>query len=143
MGKFAEAFKNARLASGKKFRDLKELTQMSIGYLSDIENGRRKPPELSIVEKIEEFFGVTDKHLTKLAKKERIELQDNVGYLIQAKPQLQELLLRADGLPEQDLLRLLEQVRGLTDNSEDNPDHRLFLDHKNAKLFDWGNHTNQ
>ena len=143
MGKFAEAFKKARLGSGKKFRELKDLTEMSIGYLSDIESGRRNPPELSIVEQIEKFFGITDQHLVKLAKKERIESSDDVGYLIQGKPKLQELLLRADGLPDEQLADLLEKVRVLTESSEDNPDHRLFLNQYNAGFFDWRTYPNQ
>ena len=143
MGKFAEAFKKARLSSGKKFRELKELTQMSIGYLSDIENGRRNPPEIAVVERIENFFGITDRHLVKLAKKERVESSEDVGYLIQGRPQLQELLLRADGLPDEQLTELLERVRVLTESSEDNPDHRLFLNQQNAGFFDWRTYPNQ
>lgn len=145
MGKFADAFKKARLASGKKFREIKNFTGLSIGYLSDIENSRRNPPELSIVEKIEELFGITDNHLVRLAKKERMSISNGngIGYLIQARPELQELLLRADALPEEDLEEIINRVRILTENSDDSDGMRLFLDKDNANFYDWRNYSNQ
>ena len=50
MEKFAILFKKERLASGKKFREIANFIGKSIGYLSDIENGRRNPPDLSVIE---------------------------------------------------------------------------------------------
>lgn len=133
MNKFFNAFKAARLKSGKKFREIAKFTGLSIGYLSDIDNGRRNPPEIPIVKKIEEFFGITDNTLVNLAKEARASLPTNLGSLIKSKPILEELLLRGDELSIEDLKDIVSQMRQKTGRINNLDDERLFLNQLNLK----------
>jgi transcriptional regulator with XRE-family HTH domain len=110
MNKFATAFRKARLNSDKTFRQISEKIGLSIGYLSDIENSKRNPPELSIVEKIEEFFDVTDNHLTNLARKERVANPISIGNLMKSQPKLQEVMYRIDALPDDEQNEKLDEI---------------------------------
>ncbi len=133
MNKFAIAFRKARLNSDKTFRQIKEYIGLSIGYLSDIENGKRNPPEISIVEQIENFFGITDNHLVKLAKKERVTNPNTIGHLIKSKPKLQEALFRIDALSDEKLDSILEELRKEVEGEED---PWLYLNLESIKFFD-------
>lgn len=123
MNKFAIAFKKARLESEKTFRQIKEHIGLSIGYLSDIENGKRNPPEISIVIEIEKFFGVDDNHLVNLAKKERLSNPIAIGNLMKSQPKLQEVLFRLDSLPNEEqevkIDEILEELRKRADSEND------------------------
>ncbi len=117
MNRFAIAFRKARLNSDKTFRQIKEQIGFSIGYLSDIENGKRNPPDISIVEKFEHIFDITDNHLVKLARKERIKNPTSiVNNLMKSQPQkIQEVLFRIDALPDEkqdeELNKILDGLR--------------------------------
>jgi transcriptional regulator with XRE-family HTH domain len=134
MNKFAIAFRAARLESGKKFREIADFTRLSIGYLSDIDNGRRNPPEIPVVKEIEKLFGITDGHLVKLAREERASLRTNLGSLIKSKPLLEELLLRGDELSDNDLKDIISQMRQKAAATGNDDDERLFFNDFNAKF---------
>lgn len=142
MNKFALAFKKARLGSDKTFRQIKDYVGLSIGYLSDMENGKRNPPETSFVIKFEEFFGITDGHLVKLARRERINNSVAIGNLVRTEPKLQEVLFRIDSLPEEkreeNINKILEELRKLFEGNED---PWLYLNSESLRFFDRGNHT--
>ena len=95
-----------------------------------------------LLKKIEKFFGIDDNRLINSARKERVNLKTGLNNLIQAKPELQELLLRADSLPPDQFDDLLSKVRVLTKDSEDE-DSCLFLNYENRNFYDWRNHRNQ
>lgn len=142
MNKFAVAFRKARLNSDKTFREIASCIGKSIGYLSDIENGRKNPPEIYIVKKIEEFFGISDSHLSKLADEVRSTLPTNINNLVRANPKLGELLLRGDEMMPDELDELLRELiekarkKSLNNNSKDSS--LLYLDDFTIRYFAGG-----
>lgn len=58
MSKINEALRLIRVLHGTKVKDLSEKIKISAGYISDIENGNKKP-SVDIIEKYAEFFETT------------------------------------------------------------------------------------
>ena len=112
MESFGEAFRKARVAKKITLREIGEYVGKSIGYLSDIEHGRKRPPSLDTVSEIEEFLGIEDGRLMDMARKLRKKVSKNLTKRIKMRPQLSTLLLRADDLSDEelgDLIRKLEK----------------------------------
>jgi|GEM_PF-933109 len=136
MNKFGVAFRKARLNADKTFREIADYIGKSIGYLSDVENGRKNPPELHIVKKIEQFLGVESGALQSLAEEVRSTLPTNINSLVRAKPQLGELLLRGDEMPEDELDRLIQKLLAdARERSKGATDNRLFLNNSTLIYF--------
>ena len=95
MESFGEALREARKAKRITLRKIAEHIGKSIGYLSDVEHERKRPPNLELVSKIEDFLGVEDGKLLRLAKKFRKSPKE-MTQRIRMKPRLSEVLLRAD-----------------------------------------------
>ncbi len=133
MGKFAEAFRKARLEREITFRQIRDAIGLSIGFLSDMENGKKNPPEIPVIQKFEEMFGITDRHLVRFAKEERVTIPSTIGQMIKSRPELQEVLLRAEALDEDAFTDFLNSLR---QKSSDDRDEKLFLDFFNLKFFD-------
>ncbi|MDD2389158.1 MAG: helix-turn-helix transcriptional regulator [Desulfobacterales bacterium] len=96
MKSFGKALKKARTAKRVTLRILSEHVGKSVGYLSDIENNRKRPPVLDIVEKMEECLGVYDGTLVALASQIRKKIPKEWTDRIMLTPKLSEALLRAD-----------------------------------------------
>ena len=111
MKTFGEALKKARVAKRMTLRELSEYLGKSIGYLSDIEQSRKGPPDLETVRKIEECLGVRDHSLANFASKLRSRIPPDLARRIQMRPQLSELLLRADDLSDEDIKDLISEAR--------------------------------
>jgi len=69
--KFGASLKKYRKLKKVTLRELSEKIGKSIGYLSDIEHGRKRPPDLEMVNKIEIFLSVEDGELLLIANRER------------------------------------------------------------------------
>ena len=106
MASFGEAFRAARVANKVTLREIGEYVNKSIGYLSDIEHGRKRPPDLDTVSGIEEFLGIKDGRLMALARMGRKDISKR----IMARPQLQALRLRADDLDDEGLDNLIRKL---------------------------------
>ena len=61
---FGEALRKARTDKRVTLRVLSKHVGLSISHLLDIENNRKSPPMLDIVEKIEEYLGINDGRLS-------------------------------------------------------------------------------
>lgn len=133
MGKYAEAFRKERLKNEITLRQINAILGLSIGFLSDMENGKKNPPEISIVRKFEEIFGITDGYLVRLAKEERVTIPSTIGQMIRFRPELQEVLLRAEALGEDDFNDFLNSLR---QKSADDQGEKLFSDWFNLIFFD-------
>ena len=72
----------------------------SIGYISDIEHNRKRPPDLDTVGKIEDFLEIEDGSLIKLAKVIRKKVQHSIPQTLKMNPKLSTVLLRAENLPD-------------------------------------------
>lgn len=110
MSNFGTALKRARKAARKKLREVSEHVGLSIGYLSDIEQGRKAPPDLDVVEELEKFLLVSDSSLVKIADEDRTKRPSQVAQQIQERPELSELFFRVKDLPEKELEKLIEQL---------------------------------
>lgn len=97
MENFGETLRKERVAKRVTLRKVSKYVGRSIGYLSDIENNRKGPPNLEIVRKIEELFCIDDGKLINLAAKLKRKIPKGVKQRIQMTPRLSEALLRADG----------------------------------------------
>ena len=69
---FAALLKNERRTARRTLRELAEAAGKSIGYLSDVEQGRKPPPPVAVVIKIEKELGIRDGRLIKWLKKSEV-----------------------------------------------------------------------
>lgn len=108
---FGEALKKARVAKKITLRELSEYVGKSIGYISDVEHGRKGPPDLETVRKAEEFLGVQGAKLINLAAMLRGKIPKDLTQRIKMVPKLSEALLRADDdLTDEEFEKLLEYM---------------------------------
>ena len=108
MTSFGEALREARVARRITLRQLGKFTEKSIGYLSDIEKGRRRPPDLETVDKMEELLNINDGSLVHMASKLRKNISPEVTKLLHNNPLLSEALLRAD---DEDIERVIKSIK--------------------------------
>lgn len=94
--KFGTRMMEIRKEKRVTLRSLAEYVGKSVGYLSDIEHERKRPPELETVRKIEEFLGVSDGVLVRIASAIRKQAPKDLAHKIIMRPKLSEVLLRAD-----------------------------------------------
>lgn len=111
MNEFAKAFRQERVARRITLREIGVHVNKSIGYLSDLEHGRKTAPDTDTVRKIEEALGIDDGRLVTIAARVRSKAPSSIAQLIRMKPQLKELLLRADNLEETELDKLINDLR--------------------------------
>lgn len=116
---FALALREARRNSGKTLRELAVKTGKAISYLSDLEQGRKPAPNLETVRIIQEFLNVQDERLVILASRERRKIAPRVLDLIQRKPALENLLMRAEEMDISDS-QLEEILKELAERSKRN-----------------------
>ena len=123
MEKFAALLKNERRTARRTLRELAEATGKSIGYLSDVEQGRKLPPPPIVVAKIEKKLGIQDSRLMRLAEEIRsLRPTELVKMIRNSSPKMTQMvgeLMRADGLSEEDLDELRETVARMQKRSQD------------------------
>jgi transcriptional regulator with XRE-family HTH domain len=110
MNEFGEALKSARLAAKKTLREISTYVGLSIGYLSDIEQGRKAAPDLETVRKLQEFLRVAGDSLLILASESRTKRPTEIAQHIQNRPRLSELLARARNLSDEQLEELISKA---------------------------------
>jgi transcriptional regulator with XRE-family HTH domain len=107
MSTFGTAFREERLKKKKTLRAIGEYVGKSIGYLSDIEHGRKGAPDLETVRRIEEFLLITDNRLVNLASQERRDVPNYIIQSVSQRPVLADILMRADEFTDEELQNLL------------------------------------
>lgn len=100
MESFGEALKTARKSKRATLREVSDYIGKSIGYISDIEHNRKRPPDLDTVSKIEDFLGISDGSLLNLAKIIRKKVKPSLPQRLKMNPKLSTVLLRAENLPD-------------------------------------------
>lgn len=110
MNEFGIALKEARQNAKKKLREIGEYMKLSIGYLSDIEQGRKSPPETETVRKLQDFLQVPDDKLVKIASEQRTKMPTGVVQQIQNRPRLSELFFRVKDVSDEKLEELIDQA---------------------------------
>ncbi len=111
---FATLLKTERRKARRTLREIAAATGKSIGYMSDVEQGRKLPPPPDVVSKIEEELGIQNCQLVRLAEEVRrlrpTELMNMIKNSRPAMTQMVGELMRADGLSDEDLEVLREKV---------------------------------
>lgn len=110
MNEFGEALKAARLAAKKTLRETSAHVNLSIGYMSDIEQGRKSAPDLETVRKLQDFLRVDNESLVLLASEARTKRPTEIAQHIQNRPRLSELLARARNLTDEELEELITKA---------------------------------
>src|SRR6266705_680101 len=110
MDLFGDVFKRAKLAKKATLRELAEFTGKSIGYLSDVLQKRKGPPDLETVTKIEKFLGVKDHSLLHAAARERAAKPSNLARRVKSRPLLREALLRMEDMSNEELEKIVDQL---------------------------------
>lgn len=110
MNPFGIALKDAREKAGKKLREVKEAVDLSIGYLSDMEQGRKPPPDDKTIMKLETFLKVTGSRLLKAAREARTLRPTEVSQKIRKTPQLSELYFRVKDMSEEELQKVIDGI---------------------------------
>lgn len=109
MQRFGELLKNERKRSGKKLRDVSAFSGLSVSYISDIEQGRKGPPEIEVVRKFERLFETEKDLLVSAAESERGMMPTQVLSRLQERPILREFFFRIENEPDETLERWLEE----------------------------------
>lgn len=112
MNEFGEALKEARLNAKKTLRETGAFVGLSIGYMSDIEQGRKGAPDLETVRKLQEYLRVEKDALVILASESRTKRPTEIVQHIQNRPMLSQLFLRARNLSDEQLAELIEKATG-------------------------------
>ncbi len=110
MNEFGEALKSARLTAKKTLRETGAYVGLSVGYISDIEQGRKTAPDLETVRKLQDFLRVDNDSLVVLASEARTKRPTEIAQHVQNRPRLSELLARARNLSDEQLEDLISKV---------------------------------
>lgn len=110
MNDFGSELKKARIRAKKKLREVSEHVGLSIGYLSDIEQGRKGPPEPDVVKQILDFLSVSDDRLVRFAKRARTTRPSELAKTIKDRPDLSELFFRVKDMSEDELQGLIRKI---------------------------------
>jgi transcriptional regulator with XRE-family HTH domain len=108
MNTFGKTMKEARLRAKKTLREVGDHVGLSVGYISDIEQGRKSAPELETVRKLQEFLRVENDGLIVLASEARTKRPTEIVQHLQNRPKLSELFMRARNLSDERLEELIE-----------------------------------
>jgi transcriptional regulator with XRE-family HTH domain len=118
MESFGKVLKRARKSKQATLRELGDKVGLSVGYISDIEHDRKRPPDLNTVGLIEDFLGIKDNSLINLAHKIRNYIKPSLTQRIKMNPELSHVLLRADDLPDNKKDRTMKQFIEILNNVE-------------------------
>lgn len=110
MNEFGEALKDARLKAEKTLRETGIHVGLSVGYMSDIEQGRKSAPDLETVRKLQDFLRVKGDKLVVLASEARTKRPTEIVQHIQNRPRLSDLLARARNLSDEQLEELIAKA---------------------------------
>ena len=116
---FGQALKEARKKRRATLREVAEKIGKSVGYISDIEHDRKRPPDLETVSRIEDFLLIDDGSLLNLARKIRSVKPRMMFRTFNENPDLSAALLRADRLPKDKRNRAVEKINDLLKEMEE------------------------
>jgi len=95
-GRFGQMLRDARKKERKTLRELSEVSGLAVSYISDIEHGRKNPPRVEAVLKLQEFLSIDGNNLVAAANREtqiNEEINVNMKNLINKRPALSVLSL--------------------------------------------------
>jgi transcriptional regulator with XRE-family HTH domain len=108
---FGKLLKLFRKKQEKTMSEVAEVCGYSTSYISDIEHGRRNPPEMSKVKKIEKFLKVDNNSLSEAATRE-MNIPKEARRIFSRRPNLNFALLRAsENLTEEEVNELIADLQ--------------------------------
>jgi len=112
MAYFGDALKQEKIAKNVTLREMAKATGKSIGYLSDVLQKRKGPPDPETIERLERLLDIKDKSLLRIARKEREKSPYNLARRLKSRPLLREALLRMDEVSDEELERIIDELPG-------------------------------
>ncbi|MBK5275282.1 MAG: helix-turn-helix transcriptional regulator [Desulfuromonadales bacterium] len=107
---FGQLLKEARKKQEKTLKEVSQAAGLSLSYISDMEQERRKAPSLDVVKKIELFLGLANGVLVNAAQAE-MNIQSEVRTIFRKRPELNMQLLRAaDYCSEEELTEMINDM---------------------------------
>ena len=114
MAKFTEVLARARKEKRIKLRDLSQTVGLSMSYLSEIENGKKQPPDEQILYKLAKALnieGVTLVSLAREEKKKQIKLDSTLKRFLQNRGDLGFALCRAaENASDEELAKIIKKL---------------------------------
>jgi len=112
---FGQMVKEARRRERKKLREVAAASGLTISYISDIEHGRKNPPKIDAIKKIQKFLNIAGNALLKAAEMEssiNSEIDQRIKTLMSKQPAFGVLsLLRATSdMPEEEFKMLIQNL---------------------------------
>lgn len=109
MKDFGTAWKEARIDADKTVRNVAKYLELSAGYISDIENGRRGAPDLETVKRYQKFVQIQDNSLVELASRLRTKIPSEILQRVQMKSLGTEMLYRLADMSDEEMQDFLEK----------------------------------
>ena len=113
---FGEFLHHKRLEKGVSFRELAEVLNVTAPYISDIEKGRRNAPVMDKLEKLANYFSLSEEEklmMFDLAGKKKDDLPPDLPNYIKDNSQIVSALRTARdlGADEEDWKRFVEDLK--------------------------------
>lgn len=109
MNEFGKLLKQYRIKAGRTYKEVADYIGKSVGYLCDIEKGRKNPPDPETVRNIEIYLNVLDQALVTLAAKMKTKVEPTLQQIIKKRPQqMADLLCRADDLSDDEIKEVIK-----------------------------------
>lgn len=107
---FGETLKRIRAGQKVTLRELANHIGRTIGYVSDIEHNRKRPPDLETVSKMEGLLRTKPGLLVNMALEIRNQTSHNLSQKLRMRPILSEILLRADNLSDEEIRDIINKM---------------------------------
>ena len=113
---FGDFLRTKRLEKGVSFRELADIINVTAPYISDIEKGRRNAPVMDKLEKLSEYFGLSEEEKTEmfdLAGEKKDDLPPDLPAYIKGNEQVVSALrtARSLGASEDDWIKFIEDLK--------------------------------
>ena len=107
---FGQMLKEARKREKKTLKEVSLVAGLSLSYISDMEQERKKAPAIDVVKKIEAYLKITDGSLVKAANAE-VNPRHEVRTIFRKRPELNTALLRvAQDCTEEEVNELINEM---------------------------------
>lgn len=107
---FGAKLRNARRSADLTLREVAKSVGITTGYLSEMESGRKHPPNTLLIARISKALSITDGSLIDAAAKGREQMPSHFSEMIRQRPLLYKLMVKAVDLSDEALERLLTRL---------------------------------
>lgn len=112
MNAFSKILKEERAKNRILLRILGEKTGLSVGYISDLEQGRRQPPtDQAVLANLEKALDIRDERLVKAAQAQRQILPPEIVSNFFQRPNVQAAFFRLSEMTDKEIEQFLEDQK--------------------------------